>query len=88
MMKTTIETELILIATNQMPQGEWSRTEVWPRAKNPKRQEVPWDMLQLQRKCKKSQMVKRKGRDLRVAEYVATKSFSSSLLLSYLILCM
>lgn len=60
MMKTTIETELILIATNQMPREEPSGTEARPCAKNPKRQEVPWDVLQLQRKCEKPQMVKRK----------------------------
>lgn len=52
----------------------------WPKAlcQNPKRQEVPWDGLQLQRKCEKPQMVKRKSsarRDLCVAGCVATKNF-------------
>lgn len=43
-----------------MPQGEPSGTEVRPCAKDPKRQEVSWDVLQLQKKCEKPQMVKRK----------------------------
>lgn len=61
MMKTTVEkTKRIFIATNQMPRGEPSGTETRPCAKNLKRQEVPWDVLQLQRKCEEPQMVKSK----------------------------
>lgn len=57
-MKTTIGMEPILIATNQMPRGEPSGTEARPCANNPEKQEAPWDVLQLQRKCESLKWLK------------------------------
>lgn len=47
-------------SNSSAPREEPSGVKARPCAKNPERQEVSWDALQLQRKCEKPQMAARK----------------------------